>query len=794
MRKPFPLRRSALCIAACIALHAASAATINSSAKDNSGKPTAGVLVTLKDASGKELARRTTDANGVARFTELPAGRYTLTATGQSVSATPQDVEVSASSVADITMIVAAASRIATVAVTATRLKEAQIALSPKVGTTVYTIDQQLIDEYGKGANTPMNEVLLQLPGVAQDSKASGSIHVRDEHANVQFRINGVTLPEGISGFGQSVDSRFVDHIDYVTGAVPAQFGMRTAGIVEIQTKDGIDTAPGGSIGVLGGGHSLVQPSVEFVGSSGSLNYYFTGNYLTSEQGIENPTSSKNAIHDRTQQLQGFGYLSKIVNDDTRIALMASTYQGKFQIPNNPDQTAAFSLAGVSNIDTGFNAVPSADLDQNQREQNQYVVASLQQKRGALDYQASLFYQYSKVHYVPDPQGGDLVYNGVASNVTRSNSAIGVQFDASYQLSDTHTPRFGGSFTHQYTKSDNTVQAFPTDDAGTPTSDVPLTIVDDSSKRGNLLGLYVQDEWRVNPRFTVNYGIRFDQVAAFTNEQQWSPRIIALWKITDTTAVHAGYARNFTPPPQELVAQSSIGLYANTTNAPEIPFSDVVKSERTNYYDIGIAQKITANWSLTIDAYYKDVTNLLDEGQFGQALILTPFNYAKAFAEGVEISTTFSQEAWSGYLNLGIAKAKGKNIISGQSLFGVDELAYIADHYIYLDHDQRYSFSGGLTYRFGASRVSANMLAGSGLRNTPEGTPPNSGKLPGYATMGVALIHEWKDLAIGNLEGRVGVTNLFDKSYLLRDGSGVGVGAPQYGGRRTWFAGLAQRF
>jgi len=141
-----------------------------------------------------------------------------------------------------------------------------------------------------------------------------------------------------------------------------------------------------------------------------------------------------------------------------------------------------------------------------------------------------------------------------------------------------------------------------------------------------------------------------------------------------------------------------------------------------------------------------------------------------------------------------IAEAKGKNIISGQSLFGVDELAYIDDHYIYLDHDQRYSLSGGLTYRFGASRISANVLAGSGLRNTPDGAPPNSGKLPGYGTMGIALLHEWKDLAVGNLEGRLGVANLFDKSYLLRDGSGVGVGAPQYGGRRTWFVGLAQRF
>ena len=120
-----------------------------------------------------------------------------------------------------------------------------------------------------------------------------------------------------------------------------------------------------------------------------------------------------------------------------------------------------------------------------------------------------------------------------------------MQLDASYQLDNAHTPRFGGSFTHQYTQSNNTVQAFPTDDAGSPTSDVPLTIVDNSSKSGNLLGLYVQDEWRINPSFTLNYGIRFDRVAAFTTEQQWSPRINALYKITDATAIHAGYARIF---------------------------------------------------------------------------------------------------------------------------------------------------------------------------------------------------------------------------------------------------------
>jgi outer membrane receptor protein involved in Fe transport len=124
----------------------------------------------------------------------------------------------------------------------------------------------------------------------------------------------------------------------------------------------------------------------------------------------------------------------------------------------------------------------------------------------------------------------------------------------------------------------------------------------------------------------------------------------------------------------------------------------------------------------------------------------------------------------------------------------VDELAYIADHFIYVDHDQRYSLSGGLTYRFGASRISGDLIYGSGLRKTPPGAPPNSAELPGYATLDLALIHDWKATPVGDLEWRIGVTNLFDKTYLLRDGTGVGVGAPQYGGRRTWFVAATHAF
>jgi hypothetical protein len=111
--------------------------------------------------------------------------------------------------------------------------------LSPNVGTTIYSIDKHMVDQLGQGDNTPFNEVLLRLPGVSQDSKGSGSIHVRDDHGNVQYRVNGVQLPESISGFGQSIDTRFVESTDFITGALPAQFGLRTSGIVDIQTKEG---------------------------------------------------------------------------------------------------------------------------------------------------------------------------------------------------------------------------------------------------------------------------------------------------------------------------------------------------------------------------------------------------------------------------------------------------------------------------------------------------------------------------------------------------------------------------
>ena len=677
------------------------------------------------------------------------------------------------------------------VEVTAAHLKSARIDLSPKVGTTVYAIDSHMVDMLGQGADTPFNEVLLRLPGVAADSKASGALHVRDDHGNVQYRINGVQLPESITGFGQSIDTRLVSEIDFMTGALPAQFGLRTAGIVDIQTKEGAKS--GGRVGILVGSHDYVEPSAEVFGSKGAFNYYLSGSYLANSIGIENPQPTNSPLHDQTRQSKSFGNLSYFLDDDTRVGLMFGTYNGRFQIPNNPDQPAAFSLAGVSDAASGASSLSSRDLDQRQREVNRFVVGSLQKTIGDLGFQLSAFRQYSELHYSPDAQG-DLIYTGVASDALRSNISNGAQLDASYKLNGAHTVRAGLAYTRQTTQSNNTVAVFPTDASGQQSSSTPFTIFDNNRKSGHQSSLYLQDEWHVLAPLTVNYGVRYDKVASYIDEQQWSPRINIAYKLSEKTALHAGYSRYFTPPPQELAAQSSIDRYANTSNAPDIAVSDNVKAERTRYYDIGLSHQLSSKLTVTVDAYYKKISNLLDEGQFGQALILSPFNYAHGYAKGLELSGVYSEKNWGAYLNVSTQKAQATDINSGQALFAADELAYIAQHEVYVDHDQKLTLSGGGHFHFGDNQLSADFLYGSGLRRTPEGGAPNSATLPKYVTVNTALTHTWDKTAVGKVEGRLAVINLFDQSYLLRDGSGVGVGAPQYGARRSLYAGLSASF
>ena len=218
-------------------------------------------------------------------------------------------------------------------AVVAQRLNKARNSLSPETGGSVYRFSEQAIQDLPQGNNTALNQVLLQAPGVAQDS--FGQLHVRGDHANLQYRINGVQLPEGITGFGQVISPRFAQSVSLLTGALPAEFGLRTAGVIDIKTKDGL-LENGGDVEFYGGQRSTIQPSFEYGGSMGKFSYFVTGQYFSTTRGVEPPTPGPSPIHDQSYQGQGFGYFSYFLNPTTRLSLITGSDVNHFQIGRIP--------------------------------------------------------------------------------------------------------------------------------------------------------------------------------------------------------------------------------------------------------------------------------------------------------------------------------------------------------------------------------------------------------------------------------------------------------------------------
>jgi outer membrane receptor for ferrienterochelin and colicins len=679
------------------------------------------------------------------------------------------------------------------VVVIAQHLNEARNGIQTQTGASIYTINEAAISAQPGGDNQLLNQVIMQAPEVAQDS--FGQFHVRGEHNGLQYRLNGIILPEGISVFGQSLDPRLISSMTLITGALPAEYGLRTAGIIDLKTKSGV-IDPGGSVSIYGGSHGTVEPSFNYGGSEGRFNYFVSGDFLRNDLGIESPDGRSNPDHDHTTQYHEFAYLEYILDEENRLSAVLSSSAGKFQIPNRAGQAAGIANADGSPLTVnGQTTYPSDALNENQRELNHFAILSWQHSQGAFDVQTSVTARYSSLNFTPDPLG-DILFDGIAQNAFKQNVAYALQSDAAYKLSDDHTLRSGIFVQSDHSKSLTSSAVIALNDAGNQVSDIPVNIVDNGAKTEWIESLYLQDEWKLVPTVTVNYGLRFDKFTAFASGRQVSPRVNIVWQALPDTTVHAGYSRYLSPPPFELVGTETVSKFVNTTAAASVQQADTPLPEQANYYDIGAQQKITDQITVGLDSYYKQSHNLIDEGQFGAPIILTPFNYTYGKQYGVELTSSYTAEDFTAYLNLAWQSARGKNIDSAQFNFSADDLAYIAEHYIHLDHEQRVTASGGASYGLGHTRFSADFIVGSGLRSDlqlPDGSSiPNGAHLPYYTQVNLGANHVFHLDGAGTLTARFDVINAFDKRYEIRDGTGVGVGAPQFGPRRGLFFGLSK--
>ena len=714
---------------------------------------------------------------------------------------------------------------------------QARSNLFTTAGTTSATLSHDNIQNLPQGANQPVEKVLLQFPGVSQDSAASGDLHIRNDHANAQIRINGIMLPDGVTGFSSILDPSWIGSLSLVAGALPAEFGMRTTGLIDITTRNDIFNNSG-SVGVYGGSRSAMQSTFEYGGTFGAdcppgassgttsakpsancvgaVQYFFTGSYLQNREGIENPLPTLNAIHDFSQQEKGFAYLSTFVDPWTRLTMMMGTSTASYQIPNVPN---APLFAGINTPVMGVSSFDSLGLNERQDEDTQFGVVALQRSVNGFDGQLSYFTRYDNLHFIPDPTG-DLLLNGIASDISRQAYTNGIQGDGSYVINAAHTLRAGFTVSGEKTWVDNTslVQSI--------TAPFPLeSITDDNAKVGWLAGIYAQDEWKLTNNLTMNYGARFDQMWQYTDANQLSPRVSFTYKPFENTTFHAGYARYFTPPVQVEAAPANIGLFSGTTGAPSNSLEGPVLPERSHYFDAGVDQKIPLGCStalqrdcafleLGLDGYYKLAKDLIDNGQFGQALVLSAFNYLHGVTEGVEASAKYHNGGLDAYLNLAVSQEKATDPISNQYLFdniatpadlgGQTELQYLQTHWVNTDHNQFVTGSSGISYEFCGraltpgeqwwntlcgTRLSGDMIYGSGFRTGDA----NISSLRPYEQFNVGIARDFWMPDGKPLTLRFDVVNLADEIYMLRSGTGIGVFAPQFGPRRGYYIGISKK-
>jgi hypothetical protein len=225
------------------------------------------------------------------------------------------------------------------------------------IGTTFDSKTHDTIESLPQSINQTVEKVLLQAPGVSQDSAVSGLLHVRNDHANVQFRINGVMLPDGITGFGSVLESGFIGSLSLVTGALPAEFGLRTVGLVDITTRTDVFNNSG-TVSLYGGTQATITPYVEYGGTFGGncpstaptaakaptpnvdclpgVQYYSIGRYLQTDEGLENATDRYRPIHDFSTREAGFAYMSAFIDSTTRVSMIEGTAINNFQIPDRP--------------------------------------------------------------------------------------------------------------------------------------------------------------------------------------------------------------------------------------------------------------------------------------------------------------------------------------------------------------------------------------------------------------------------------------------------------------------------
>ena len=647
-----------------------------------------------------------------------------------------------------------------------------QVSLTP--------LSNEAIGALPQGENQRLTEVLTNAaPGVIRGP--FGQIFVRGNDANLQYQIDGVQLPDSISNsFGQALNLRNINKVDFITGGFSAQYGQRLSAVVNIETKTGPET-PGGEIETHYGTFNSFGTSFIYGGSTtgGDFHYFFSGSQSNSDRGLDTPQPKSvsnqtqggaDAIHDKSSENNTFVKLDWILSNSDKLSLVLFDGKSTFEVPNLPASFLYTDPYFQSDFTDQFGSVGGLPFrhfstSDTQSEQNDYAQLIWKHSFSETAFlQITPYWRYTSLNYAGDPTHNLFVVGRIpskdASSVSedRRVNSYGISTDFTFRASDQHLFKTGATL--QYAKAEGYV-SLTTDEMEGTDHDIK-NFVDRNSATSVLSSLYIQDEITLSQALAVHAGLRYDSAKLTffdtkTDDAMISPRLGVTYLYDAVTQLHAYYGRLFQP--------STLENFRNTVSHVKdsvIPSYDV-KPEIDDYYELGITRQVAPKQLLTFTAYYKNITNAVDLAGLLETSLIQPINWATGHAYGAELSLRgqLTPEITE-YFNYTYSIAEAKGLSGG--LFAVDpeDLDIDDDDYTYIDQVQFHTVNAGFTYSKDHFWSTVQGIYGSGLRTGHH----NSVSLPGHFVLNTTVGYEFKGKEWwSQFRLSLDVINVFDNAY-----------------------------
>lgn len=738
---------------------AAKADLVGTVTDSTSGDPLSACQVSVS-RDGRVVARTGTDVFGGFTIHDLPAGTYTLEVRALSFRTVSRQVEIGTEGHQTSVSIPLAP---APISVTAVEVTATPIAINTRTGDQVFKQN----DYHGAPTNTTSQILQQSIAGAVR--APTGEVHIRGQHAEYTYYIDGVPVPPGISGsLNELFDPAVVDEINFQTGGWDAEYGNKNTAIVNIATR-----IPAGGLRAeasgYGGSFSTNGQSLNVSDNVGKLGWFLSGSRqetdMRQEPVILDPATNKVFnFHNHGEDLFGFGKLQLLPTIHDVLNLDVNASHTTFQVP--------------------FDTTGGARLDDTQKDLNTFANLGWRHRftssgPATSELFAALFQRHGSLRFLPgvDDQAQFVFFPDTLTpynlSEDRSFDSFGTKIDYTWRRSEKLLLKGGTQISLTSGHED-----FEThDQSGNPGP------ASNSNLQGSDVGVYAEASIAPSERWELKPGVRFDNhKAPFAgNRNQVSPRIRLNLYLDPANTAWLYYGRLFLPTNVEDLRAITSVAQSDVAAEPTLP-------ERDHFYEAGFVHRFPAGIVVKLSGYEKDSKPGIDDNTVPGSSIVTSVNLDVVHVRGAEAVVEVRPPGpVSGYLNIALNHAYGRGPITG-GFFPVD-VADVPGGWFDLDHDQRLSWVASATYSAHKAYVSATGIYGSGLTNGADITQPIGLGVADFnrdihvdpnLVLGASAGYSW---AVGKaiLRPQVYVDNLLDKKYLLKGAffSGASVGRPR---------------